>query len=460
MKTPSLLSLKGSALKRDWTQGSIFGNLWLLSWPLLVTYTINALGPTIDMVWIGRLGTASIAGVGVSATAIVVVNALLSGIFTGTSALIARFMGAKDEASANQAAQQAFVIGGTFSFLMALIGIFLAEPILRLLGVSEEVIADGAVYLRIQMVGIITLSAVTVAQSIMQSSGDTFTPMKISIGYRILQMALCPAMVFGWWIFPSWGVGGASLSNVIAQGVGGGIALWYLFNGRSRLHVTLKRFHLNFNLIWRTIKIGIPASISFTERAFADLILVGFITSFGTFAVAAHSLAQRIDQFVQNLGGGLGTPAAVLAGQNMGAGRPDRAARTAWLAVGLATGVAILFCIIIWLWVEPILGIFSADPETIRIAATFLKIQTVGYLVWGLVVVLSLVLNGVGDTLVMMFTNLLTMWGVQIALAYFLSRYTSLDVNGIRWAVVAGILVRGIIYPAYFASGRWKKKKV
>ena len=75
-------------------------------------------------------------------------------------------------------------------------------------------------------------------------------------------------------------------------------------------------------------------------------------------------------------------------------------------------------------------------------------------------VVLSLVLNGVGDTLVMMFTNLLTMWGVQIALAYFLSRYTSLDVNGIRWAVVAGILVRGIIYPAYFACGRWKKKKV
>jgi len=329
-----------------------------------------------------------------------------------------------------------------------------------LLGVSGEFIGDATAYMRIQLIGIVTLTSVTVAQSIMQSSGDTFTPMKISIGYRLLQMALCPGLVFGWWIFPQWGVSGASLSNVVAQGVGGGIALWYLFNGRSRIHITLRKFQLDLNIIWRTIKIGIPASISYTERAFADLILVGFITSFGTFAVAAHSLAQRIDQFVQNLGGGFGTPAAVLAGQNMGARRPDRAARTGWLAVGLATAVAISFCIIIWLWVEPILGIFSADPETVKIAATFLKIQTAGYLVWGLVVVLSLVLNGVGDTLVMMFTNLLTMWGVQIALAYFLSRHTSLGVYGIRWAIVTGIMVRGIIYPAYFASGRWKRKRV
>jgi Na+-driven multidrug efflux pump len=95
------------------------------------------------MIWIGKLGTAPIAGVGVSATAIVVVNSLLSGIFTGTSALIARFIGAKDEPSANRTAQQAFIIGLAFSLLMAIIGIFLTGLILRLLGVSSEFIGDA-----------------------------------------------------------------------------------------------------------------------------------------------------------------------------------------------------------------------------------------------------------------------------------------------------------------------------
>jgi len=460
MKGISTPGIRGNLLQRDWTTGSLIGNLWALAWPMLINYTINALGPTIDMIWIGKLGTTSIAGVGVSATAIVVVNALISGLFIGTSALIARFIGARDEASAVRAAQQAFVIGIAFSLLMALTGIFLAEPILRLLGVAENVLADGTAYLRIQLIGMLTMSAVTVAQSIMQASGDSMTPMKIGIGYRILQMILCPALVFGWGFLPHLGVSGASLSNVVAQGLGGITGLLLLFSGYSRLKITLKNFRFDGNLTWRTIKIGIPAAISFIERAFADLILVGLIIPFGTFAVAAHSLAQRIDQFIQNLSGGLGSAAGILAGQNLGAGRPERAEKTGWLAVGLATAIAVLISAVIWFWIEPVLHIFTSDPELIEIAATFLRIQIVSYLVWGLVVALSLVLNGVGDTMIPMITNLITMWGIQMSLAYFLPRFTGLDVYGIRWAIVAGIGVRAIIYPLYFKTGRWKKKKV
>jgi Na+-driven multidrug efflux pump len=122
---------------------------------------------------------------------------------------------------------------------MALVGIFLADSILVLLGVSTDVVAEGAAYLRIQFTGIVTMSALQVSQSIMQASGDSRNPLKISLGFRALQVVLCPALVFGWWLFPRLGVSGAALSNVITQGIGGSIALWILFSGRT-LKVTFK----------------------------------------------------------------------------------------------------------------------------------------------------------------------------------------------------------------------------
>src|ERR1035441_8372735 len=201
MKAQSGSSPKAVSAKRDWTSGSMLLNLWLLSWPTLIVNTINALGPTVDMFWVAKLGSADIAGVGVSGLVIMVVNSLISGLFMGTVALIARFIGAKDEKTANLAAQQAFVVGLAFSIIMALIGIFLAEPLLRVLGVAPNVVSEGAVYLRIQLIGIITMTGLQIAQSIMQASGDAMNPLKISVGYRLVQVVLCPAFIFGWAFF-------------------------------------------------------------------------------------------------------------------------------------------------------------------------------------------------------------------------------------------------------------------
>jgi putative MATE family efflux protein len=460
MREGGSLSVRGGAAKRDWTKGSILGNLWSLSWPMLISNTINTLGPTVDMIWVGKLGSNDIAAVGVSGLTVQVANSLIFGLFTGTTAMIARFIGAKDEEQANKVAQQAFVIAAAFSILMAVIGGFLAEPILRLLGVADNVIAEGAAYMRIQFVGMVTMSALQVAQNIMQASGDTRTPLKISIGFRAFHLLLCPSLIFGWWLFPELGVRGAALSNVIAQGIGASIAIWLLFNGHTRLALTFKNFSFNRNLIWRTVKIGIPASITSTERNFAGLVLVSFITPFGTLAVAAHALSQRVDQIVQVMANGLGTPAGILAGQNMGAGQPERAEKTGWTAVVLSTCVAAVVCIFIWFFSEPILRIFTQDPELLAIGTSFLKIQIVTYMVWGSVIAMTQVLNGVGDTLIPMITNFITGWGIQMTLAYFLPGMAGLGIYGVRWAIVSGIAGRALIFPIYFKFGRWKHKKI
>ena len=138
------LSKASQATKLDLTRGRILSSLWIIAWPLLITSTLNVIGPAVDMVWIGKLGVASVAGVGVSGIAVTVMNSLVGGLFTGTAAMVARFIGAKDESSANRAAQQAFVIGIAFSIFMAIIGLFLAESILSLLGVDPAAVTQGA----------------------------------------------------------------------------------------------------------------------------------------------------------------------------------------------------------------------------------------------------------------------------------------------------------------------------
>jgi putative MATE family efflux protein len=445
---------------RDWTQGSIINNLMTLYWPMLIASFLNMLGPTIDMIWIGRLGAASIAGVGVSGIAITVANALIAGVFTGTGAMVARFVGARDETRANLVAQQAFVVGIAYSSMLALVGIFLADKILIVLGVAPDVVAPGAAYMRIQLVGMITMTSITASQSIMNASGDTRTPMKISMVYRLLHACLAPFLIFGIWVFPKLGVSGAALSSVICQAIGGSVALWVLFSGRTRLRVTLKNFRFDRSIVWRTLKVGFPASITQIERSFSDLLLVKFIIPFGTLAVASHTVVQRIDWFPQTICGSLGSAAGVLAGQNLGAKQPARANKTGWLAAGIASGFAILIATAVWIWAEQLITLFSPNRELMDIGTTFLRIQIVGYIFWGVVTSLSMCLNGVGDTVVTMLTNLITMWGFAITMAWVLSHYTSLGVYGIRWAMVGGIMIRAAIYIIYFKTGRWQRKRV
>jgi putative MATE family efflux protein len=300
---------------------------------MVISNSINTLGPTIDMFWVARLGSDAIASLGVSGIVVAVVISLIFGLFTGTSAIIARFVGARDVQGANRAAQQAFVVGLGFAILIAAVGIFLSEPILRLLGVSPEVLSEGTAYLRIQLVGMITMTVLQICQSIMQASGDSLNPLKISIAYRLLQVGLCPVLVFGWGFFPKMGVTGAAFSNLITQGLGASFALWVLLSGHTRLKVSFKGFQFDPNIIARTVLIGIPSSTTFVLISFTELIMTKFIAAFGTAAIASQMLAQRIDQMIQNLSGGVGTAAGVLGGQNLGAGNlrePNRPVGLRW----------------------------------------------------------------------------------------------------------------------------------
>ncbi|MBN2239236.1 MAG: MATE family efflux transporter [Dehalococcoidales bacterium] len=445
---------------RDWTRGSIIGSLWGLTWPILITQLTMMLGPTIDMVWIGKLGASSVAGVGISGMVVMLMNTARMGLQMGTRAMIARFVGAGDNDGANHVGQQTFVISVIFSLVVAVIGIFLADHIMRLFGVEPEVVSEGADYMRVQLIGMVTMSFMMMSQSIMQASGDAVTPMKIGVSSRMLHIALCPFLVFGWWIFPQMGVTGAALTGIISQGIGGAFGLWMLYSGKTRLKLDFKGFRFDGSMIWRIVKIGIPGMINGMGRTSATLVLTIFVVPFGTFAIAAQSLMERLDRFIQMPAMALGQSAGVLAGQNLGAGKPERAEKTAWLATVFFTGFMAVASILIYFFAPEIVKIFNNEPELVEVASKFLRITLVTYMVFGLVMVLMQCINSVGDTTFPMIVTLTTMVAVMVPLAYFLPNHTDLDVYGVRWAMVAGNLLRAVIYVIYFRSGRWKTKTI
>jgi len=181
---------------------------------------------------------------------------------------------------------------------------------------------------------------------------------------------------------------------------------------------------------------------------------------FGTLGVAAHTLGQRLDMVMFMLIMGLGMGAGVLAGQNLGAGQPERAERGGWLALGVAEGTMIIFSAVILLWAENIISIFNAEPELVKLASSFLRIAVVGYLVSGFIAVFQHVLTGAGDTIPALIIEVGHMWLVMVPLALLLPQLTDLGVYGIRWAMVAGVLVGAVAYVIYFRTGRWKRKRI
>lgn len=449
-----------SKTARDWTKGSVFGNLLLLSWPMVIMEGLWSVSQVVDMIWVGRLGAVSMAGVGMANIVVMLVMSVDMGLLVGVRAMIARHMGAGDLRAASHVAGQAVLLAASWGVIVTLLGVLLARPVLGLFHLEGDVLREGVAYTQVLFAGWASMELLIFGLYSLQASGDTLTPMIVEAAIRSVHLALCPFLVMGWWLFPQLGVRGAALSNVIAQVLGAVTVVWILFGGRGRLRPVVRDLVFAPRIVWRILKIGVPALVMNLQSSAGSIALVGLIVSFGTLAVASHSVASRLEMFLLVPGMGLGAGAGVLVGHNLGAGRPARASRGAWLAVGIVEAFMLAWCLAILLFAEAVFGVFSRDPELVRLGADFLRIAAVSYLVVALSAVLQNCIAGAGDTLPNMIISIAGVWVVQLPLAFALSRFTSLGVYGVRWAMVAAVVATATAYTAYFWTGRWKSKAV
>ena len=446
---------RSSYVTRDLTRGSVPRTIWFLAWPQMVENGLMWANRLIDIILAGTLGFSSIAGVGLAQNYTEFAQMSQRGLDTSMAAMIARAVGAKDYKLANHVALQAFTLSGLFSILMVVVGLFLTEPLLRLIGVSGEALSQGTGYMRVLFVGMGTLAFTRMSGAALGASGDVMTPMRASIASKVVHVSLAPLLVFGWWWFPSWGIIGAAVANVIAQSIALFINFGALFAGTSRLHLNLRAYRFDARLSWRLVAVGLPAGITGTLRATAGLVISAVVVTFGEAALAAYIIAKRAEGIIHLVTDGLGAASGTLVGQNLGARQVKRARETLFWALGFATVTMGLVSILFFAGPHLLATMFSRDPELIGLASTWLRIIAISYVALGIGQVLNESLNRAGDTGTVMIMNLMRYWGIEVPLAFLLAKVAGLDQFGVAWATVAAVWIRVIIYTPYVMRGRW-----
>ncbi|MBI4340316.1 MAG: MATE family efflux transporter [Chloroflexi bacterium] len=461
---------------RDLTQGSIPRNLWWLAWPQVVEGVFNVTDQLLDIFWAGLIGTSTIAGVGTAQTFKQLVMSGRMGLDTAMRAQVARAIGAKNFRLANHLALQGFTLSASFSLALAIVGVLLTVPLLRMLGLGQDVIDAGANYLRLQFVAAAAFSFRQMGGAALQAAGNAIIPLKATTLTRATHILLSPFLIFGWLGLPEMGIPGAALADVLAQVLG---AVWNfraLFTGQSHLHLSVREYRLDPPVLLRTTKIGLPASVTGMERSIAQLVVLGIVATFGTLAVAAFSLTRRAENLAHLGAQGMGGATGVLVGQNLGAGSPDRARKTVYWAVGYVSMLAAITAALMFVFANPLMRVFTRNPDLVPLAASWLRILVISYLFLGLGQVFMQSFNTAGDTLAPMLITLMCIWGVQQPLAMMLSGESfhlgafglsvvvpivaHLGQFGIAWAMSMSGLVRIALYVPYFFWGPWMKKRV
>lgn len=414
----------------------------------------------IDLFWVGRLGPEAIAAVAMGGIVVWVLSPMLMGVATGTVALVARAVGAGKRDDAAAAAGQSLFLAAGFGLATAVLGTLYADRLIALLGAASEVKAVGGGYLRIMLWGSVSVFFLFVANAGLQGAGDPLTPMRLMLLANGVNIVLDPVLIFGLGPAPRLGVAGAGWATVIADATAAFFALRALTGGHGVLHVRAVDLRPRGGILWRLLRIGIPGSGQMLARSLMTALLMRIVATFGTVAAAAYGTGMRFHMIVLMPAFALGGAAATIVGQNLGAGRPDRARRGAWLAAGM--GAALLFTsgLILVIFAPGLIRLFNTTPAVIALGTDYLRTVSPFYVFAALGIILGRGLNGAGDSLFPMLFTVISLWGLQVPMATMLSRAPSWGVRGVWWAIAVATAVHGLLAAAWFLTGRWQRTRI
>ncbi len=446
---------------RNLTEGSIPKNLWFLAWPQAAEGVLNIVDQMADLFWAGQgFGVRGLAGVGAAWSWASIPMSGRQGLDTAMRAMVSRAVGAGDMALANHIVLQSFSLSMIIFAVIIAAGLVLSEAMLRLVSVPEEIVGQIGLYMRLLFIGVGFLGMRMMTAAALQSAGDPLTPMRATMATRVVRMTLTPVLGFGFWIFPDMGLAGFGMAMILAQITGAIMNFYALFAGTSRLHLSLRNYRIDPPLLWRLMKIGVPASVTSVQLSVSQIIMLGLVSPFGITAIGAYTLVQRAQQFANMGTMGLGQAAGILVGQNLGAKKPERAKQTVVWAIGYSIVMQGLFGLFLVTFPTLFISVFNNDPDLLSLAETWLRIQVLGYLAMGAGLIFAQSFNTAGDTVPPAVVSVVTVWAVQLPLALILPDVGNLGPLGIAWAMVIGLSVRLLFYVPYFLSGRWLRVKV
>ncbi|HOR86497.1 MAG TPA: MATE family efflux transporter [Bacillota bacterium] len=447
-------------------QKKLLKEILTLSVPTMLGLMFETLYEIVDMAWVAKLSINSVAAVTIFATIWWILDIVNSIIGISSVTLISRFYGAGDKEKTVEAIEQTII----FKFLLALIvGIlmsFIIPYILYPISGNREVLELATIYGRIRLITLpLAFSSYTV-NTALRCVGDAKKPLYIMTLSGVLNMILDPIMIFD--IMPyvgirgmGLGIAGAAYATVISQAIAFFVGLYILMSGRTFVRIGFKRgIYFVKSLDIKLIKIGLPTGLESLLRNMGSFVVMKFISSFGVVVVAAFGICIRIIGLIAMPIFGLQMGTGVIVGQNLGSSESERAEKAGYLTAKLSFIFMLAAGIILALTPGPIMGIFTADEEIIRIGAAFLRYFTIAAVFMGPAGSLSSILNGAGDNMPAMMGALISIWFVQIPLLYVSIQLLQLSVEWVWISYIVAYAVHYYVILRYVKGGKWKDKCV
>ncbi len=446
--------------QRDYTQGNLTQNIWDLSWPSIVSMAFFSIPNTLDGIWLGRLGSEALAAAGIGMALRITMISPLMALSAASGAVVARYVGSKDQQRANQAVLQAVILFAVTAASIGLFGLAFTEELVRLAGGSEEALPLAVSYVRLLFIGLVAMELVPSIGAMLVAAGSADLSLRVNLLVSAVILALEPFLVLGWGPFPRLGVVGGSLSFVIGNTCGMLYALYLLLTRQAPVWIDTRHLVVDWSMIRRIVRIALPAVVQRGTPNLAQTILIRLISVYGSVPVAVYSIVMRVLNLALIPSLGTSRSAAALVGQNLGAQRPERAERAAMTIVAVVSVVSVALLATASILSTPILSLFSDEPDVIAQGVHAIPIIAFAQFFFAISMAFDNSLAGAGDTMSPMVVNTIVLWLVQLPIIYLFSQLLGWRVDGIWRGIVVGQITLAALMTWRFRQGRWKSQEI
>ena len=437
---------------------NIFKQLTILSWPIILAFSMQVGYNIVDIFWVGKLGATAIAAVSLAGNVFFIILAVGQILGSGTIALVAQFYGAKQIDNANNIIRQSLLLVSIIALPVCISGFIFARQIMLLLGGRGDVLIISTSYLRIIFIGFFFQLISFTINYAFRGIGDMKTPMKIMLVATIVNLILDPLLIFGLGFFPRLEVQGAAIATVIAKCASFLFGFIILIRGRSGIKLNIfKKWYLKTKVVKTILSVGIPVGISYGLMAFSNMAVFRIVSSFSEYALAALGIGIRILQLASLPVVSIGIATTTLAGQSLGARDIKKTMQIGNISMLFSTAITIFFGIIFVTNAKFLVSIFTQNPQVINYGLQFMQIVSLYLVFIGITMSLTGVFRGAGDTLPPMFAGLFKL-ALLIALAILFSQNLGMGITGVWWAILISYSIETIIITIWYASGKWHKK--
>jgi len=445
---------------RDLTMGPVWRLTALLALPSTLENVMFAASSIINTYWMGRVPGMAIAAVTLGTTLRLALISPMMGLSAGGMAVVARHLGAKEQAQADKAVMQTLLLVVLFVVPLGLIGLAFGGVFLRWMGASGALHADALSYLRIILSGLLFMEMLPTMSGVMRAAGHPEYTLRINAVFVVVMTILEAALVLGWGPFAAMGVRAAGWASVIASATAVAVQMTILVRGGAGVKLHWHDMRPDRRTMWRVLRIALPSTLQRFSPNMANAVMLRIVGGLGPTVLTGYSVVQTIFGTLQAPSMGVSSAVTAMVGQNLGAKAPDRSERSARVGLLLGAGAAVVLMGTVNLVPARAIGLFDSRPDIVAAGIPLLRMMLVVSTTYAWTMVMNGALCGAGDTVTPMIISLVSMWLVQIPASWLLGHATGLGPIGVWIGLAVGYTVNAFVVQLQFRRGRWKTIRV